>query len=317
MSRHRVFGPPLTIPVPQKTWILGIAVPVCRDLSHRKDRSIRTCCRTGQSKTRHRGLGDSRPHPVTVLCMSDALSRLRRLNIIAMLLHTLQAAAVVMLANDFALPVAARYMNGPPGSAQSELVTVSELRTAWIVAAFLALSAVAHFLIAFPLRSRYETWLAARTNPARWVEYSLSSTLMIIVILQLCGIDDLAALISAALANVAMILFGWLQEKYEEPGTGMMPFWFGCIAGSAPWVAIGAYLFSPGSSSAANPPGFVYGIIISLFLFFNCFALNQWLQYKEVGKWREYLYGERAYLILSLAAKSALAWQVFGGTLAG
>lgn len=253
---------------------------------------------------------------LTVIDMTEKISRIRRLNVVAAVLHATQALAVLLLANDFALPVVARYMTGPPGSGLSETATAGELRTAWVVAAFLALSAAAHLLVAGPLRAKYEGWLEQRMNPARWVEYSLSSTLMVIVILQLCGIDDLAALIAAAGANIAMILFGWLQEKYEQPRAGMLPFWFGCIAGAAPWVAVLVYLFSPGADTA-GPPGFVYGIIVSLFLFFNCFAVNQWLQYRAVGRWREYLYGERAYLVLSLAAKSALAWQVFGGTLAG
>jgi len=39
------------------------------------------------------------------------------------------------------------------------------------------------------------------------------------------------------------------------------------------------------------------------------------LQYKKIGKWKDYLYGEKVYIILSLVAKSALAWQVFAGTL--
>ena len=37
------------------------------------------------------------------------------------------------------------------------------------------------------------------------------------------------------------------------------------------------------------------------------------LQYKKIGPWKDYLYGERAYIILSLVAKSLLAWQVFAG----
>jgi hypothetical protein len=41
-----------------------------------------------------------------------------------------------------------------------------------------------------------------------------------------------------------------------------------------------------------------------------------YLQYRRVGPWRDYLFGEKGYMILSLVAKSALAWQVFGGTLA-
>lgn len=64
-------------------------------------------------------------------------------------------------------------------------------------------------------------------------------------------------------------------------------------------------------------PGFVYAIVVSLFLFFNVFGLNQWLQYRAKGRWADYLVGERSYIILSLVAKSLLAWQVFGGTLAG
>ena len=138
---------------------------------------------------------------------------------------------------------------------------------------------------------------------------------MIVVIAQLVGISDVAALIGICGANISMILFGWLQEKYETAGTGgWLPFVFGCIAGAVPWLAIVYYTIAPGSQ--AEPPGFVYGIVVSLFVFFNVFALNQWLQYRAKGRWADYLFGERTYIVLSLVAKSLLAWQVFGGTLA-
>ena len=58
-------------------------------------------------------------------------------------------------------------------------------------------------------------------------------------------------------------------------------------------------------------------IFVSLAAFFNIFPINMILQYKRIGKWRDYLYGERVYVILSLVAKSLLAWQVFAGTLRG
>jgi hypothetical protein len=64
-------------------------------------------------------------------------------------------------------------------------------------------------------------------------------------------------------------------------------------------------------------PGFVYGIVVSLFVLFMSFAVNQWLQYRGIGPWRDYGFGEKGYLVLSLVAKSALAWQIFGGSLAG
>ena len=66
---------------------------------------------------------------------------------------------------------------------------------------------------------------------------------------------------------------------------------------------------------AADPPAFVYAIFASLFVFLNVFAINMLLQFRRVGPWRKYLFGERVSMLLSLFAKSALAWQVFAGTL--
>ena len=137
---------------------------------------------------------------------------------------------------------------------------------------------------------------------------------MIVLIAMLTGIADVAALVALFGVNASMILFGWVQERYEDPGGSLLPFWFGCVAGVVSWIAIGIYLVSPGSD--AEPPGFVYAIYVSLFLFFNVFALNMYLQYRRVGRWRDYLVGESTYVILSLTAKSALAWQVFAGALA-
>ena len=136
-----------------------------------------------------------------------------------------------------------------------------------------------------------------------------------VLIALLTGVSDGAALGAIAGVNASMILFGLLMEHYERPGRpGWLPFIFGSITGIVPWLVVGLYLWSP--QVAATPPGFVFGIYVSLFLFFNVFALNMVLQYRQVGRWREYLFGERVYILLSLTAKSALAWQVFAGTLA-
>jgi hypothetical protein len=40
------------------------------------------------------------------------------------------------------------------------------------------------------------------------------------------------------------------------------------------------------------------------------------LQYKKIGPWKDYLFGERVYIILSLAAKTVLAWMIFSGVFA-
>jgi hypothetical protein len=245
-----------------------------------------------------------------------AMNQLRRLNVIAGVLHLAQMILILVLATDFTLPINVAYTEGPPGTPQSDPVTLVNVRIAWGVAAFFGLSALFHFLVASPVfYQRYVDGLADKHNYFRWVEYSLSSSIMIVLIAQIVGITNVGAIVAIFGVNVSMILFGWLQEKYVKPGGGLTPFWFGCIAGIVPWIVIAIYVIAPGSGSGVQTPGFVYGIIISLFVLFNCFALVQYLQYKPVGKWADYLRGEKAYIVLSLVAKSALAWQVFAGTL--
>ena len=249
----------------------------------------------------------------TVEVTDAAFSRLKRYNWIMGALHAVQGVAVVALATDFTLPVTAAFPEGPPGTPAAAASTLFDLSVGWGVAAFLFLSAFFHFLIATVGANRYRDQLSRGQNQFRWIEYSISSSVMIILIAMLTGISNVAALVALFGVNAGMIFFGSVQERYEEPGGSLWPFWMGSLLGIVPWIAIGIYLVSPGSE--AQPPGFVYGIFFSLFVFFNSFALTQWAQYKQVRRWKNYLAGERTYILLSLLAKSALAWQVFGGTL--
>jgi hypothetical protein len=247
---------------------------------------------------------------------AGAAASLRRWNVAMGALHGIQGIAILALATNFVLPVTATFMEGPPGTPAAAPSTLFSVSVAWGVALFVFLSAAFHWLVAAPgVFDRYIGGLAAGHNHFRWAEYSLSSSVMIVLIAMLTGISDVAAVIAIFAANAAMIFFGAVQERYEKPGGSLWPFWLGSVVGIAPWLAVGIYLWSPGS--AAEPPFFVYAIFVSLFAFFNIFALNMWLQYRRVGRWRSYLFGERAYIVLSLVAKSALAWQVFAGTLAG
>jgi hypothetical protein len=242
------------------------------------------------------------------------LGSLRIWNIVVGLILAAQAVIMALLTNDFSLPVTATFMTGPPGT-QAQLHQWFNISTGWGVFTFMAISACALLLIASPwVFPWYKRNLLQSRNYGRWIEYFFSSSIMIVLIAQICGISDIAALLTIFGINASMILFGALQEKYEKPGKpNLLSFWFGSFAGIIPWIAILIYVISPGIG--ASPPGFVYGIIVSLFLFFNCFAVNMILQYKQVGPWRDYLFGEKVYIILSLTAKALLAWQVFASVL--
>lgn len=255
------------------------------------------------------------PTPVTATGVTaERLANLRRWNLGLTVLHAAQAVLIAVMAGDFAITFTSNFPVGPPGTRLETPEGLFDLRIGAAVAVFLALAALDHLVTATLARRTYETDLARGINRFRWVEYSISATLMVVLIGSYSGITDITAVVAVIGANVAMILFGWLQERMNPPGrsrTTMMPFWFGTIAGAAPWVAVWVNVIG-----ADTVPGFVFGIVVAEQLFFFSFALNQWLQYRGVGRWTNYVYGEKVYLVLSLAAKSVLAWQIYGGSLA-
>lgn len=249
--------------------------------------------------------------------LEPKFAKLRTWNWVLAFLHAAQGVAMLLLSTDFALPITTAFLkfDAATQSLQPTPAILTTLPIGPMVAAFLFLSAAAHLAVALNFR-----WYAAHIlrgiNPARWVEYALSSSLMLVVIALLVGVYDIAAVLPLFFLNMAMILFGWMMELHNQttPRTNWLAFWFGTLSGAVPWIVIGLYLFGAGDAGT-RAPDFVYWIYLSIFLFFNAFAVNMVLQYRKVGPWREYAYGERAYMVLSLVAKSLLAWQVFAGTL--
>lgn len=248
------------------------------------------------------------------------LRKLQRFNIAMALLHAAQGIVVIFASSGFQLPVTSAFVQFNPASGKLEpvLKTLFDLPIGPLVAAFFMLSALAHAAVSMlpTIRAWYEANLKKGLNLARWIEYAFSSSLMIVVIVMLTGMYDGISLILIFFLNMMMILFGWVMEVHNQTTkkTNWTAYIFGCIAGFIPWLAVAFYLFCSGGETG-HAPTFVYWIFFSIFIFFNCFAVNMILQYKKVGKWKDYLYGERAYIILSLVAKSLLAWQVFAGTL--
>jgi len=242
-------------------------------------------------------------------------------------LHGIQFVVMLLVASTAAVfapylsTVKVNLVDGTFAGLEAVKVELFSMPLAWVIASFLAMSAIAHFIAGWPLRRRYEAWLARGMNPLRWVEYAFSSTVMIVAIAYISFIQDVPGLLAIAGCNVAMILFGWSMEAANEGRE--KPDWkhyiFGSIVGLVPWIGIVsvllAYGLQPDLPADAGIPAFVYVIVATLFASFNVFAITMVLQYKRIGRWRDYLAGEKTYMVMSLVAKSLLAWQVFSGTL--
>lgn len=241
------------------------------------------------------------------------------------ILHAVQALLVLLLSNSSTFPITTSYLTldaaateatGSPVLTAAQR-TLFDLNMAYLIVGFFALSAIAHGLIATVYRKKYEKNLRKGINKARWIEYSLSASTMMVAIALLSGVYDLSSLIMIFALDAIMNLMGLVMEvtNQDKEKPNWLSYWIGCLAGIVPWVVFGVYVWGASAYGAGEIPTFVYWIYGSIFLFFNSFAINMYLQYRKTGKWANYLYGERTYMILSLVAKSALAWQVFAGTL--
>lgn len=257
--------------------------------------------------------------------MENKLQKLKRFNLIMGAFHLIQGVAMLFLATtviqkiaEFQPVITQNFLQFNPTTQSLELAS-KELFTlpfGVLVASFLLISAVAHGVI-YVRSEKYFDGLKKGINVYRWYEYALSSSVMIVLISTLFGIYDIASLALIFVVNAAMNLFGLDMELINSGSTktkvDWRPFIFGSVAGLAPWIAILLYMF--GNGNFDQVPWFVWAIVGTYFVAFNTFPVNMVLQYLRVGKWKDYLYGERTYIVLSLAAKSILAWLVLFGAM--
>jgi hypothetical protein len=267
---------------------------------------------------------------LAVATFDQKVDKLIKFNKTMGLVHFIQGALMMAFAffiypslnagqEAFTIPVIGNYLEFilGEGLVLTNTDTLFELPFLPMTASFLLLSALFHFLIAFPFKKKYRQGLSKGINVFRWYEYALSSSLMIVLISALFGVRDVAVFALIALSNAAMNLFGLDMELLNQGESKVgkkvnwLPFIFGTIIGLAPWVAIAFYIGVNPNLDAV--PFFVWIILGTYFVAFNTFPVNMVLQYLGVGKFKDYLWGERGYIVLSLVAKTLLTWLVVFG----
>ena len=245
--------------------------------------------------------------------------QLQSFNRIAGLTHLIQGVTLFLILNDeTTIPVTTRFFDETSDGVRPVSQTLFEFPIALIAPIFLLLSAAAHLFISSPQYVRkYERNILTDINPARWWEYAISSSAMLVVLLMLGGLIELSSVVFIFTLNFIMNLMGLMMEKYNQltTKTSWLPFNIGVLAGIVPWIMGGLYFWVSTSNIADSIPVYAQLGFLLTFLFFNTFAINMWLQYKKVGKWKDYVYGEKAYIVLSLVSKSALGWIIVLGTM--
>ena len=251
------------------------------------------------------------------------MNPLIRLNRIMGGLHLIQGVVLLILAltidtfRDFMPTIIGLFFRTTSeGGYAPTMIAVFDLPVAVLASVFILLSATFHFLISVVFQKQYLTQIDRGINSLRWYEYALSSSLMIVLLATMFGVRSIDGILLVFGLNAVMNLLGLLMEKMNPPTrekTDWTAHIIGWIAGILPWVVIVIYMLNIGDLSLL--PWFAIPGLILYFLVFNLFAFNQILQYAKIGPWKQYVFGEKTYVWLSLIGKSTLAWLVFIGIL--
>jgi hypothetical protein len=259
---------------------------------------------------------------------SISYDALKRLNLIAAVLYGLQAILILVLSNSQsgAKTINTSFLSSDKLSTQTSghasLVQAThhlfDLNLAYVVAAFLLIGLISNFLLATRYRKNYEADLKRKTIRARWVEYALTAGIMMSAIALVAGVFELSLLLMIFGTTLLMGLLALVTESNTQATkkVNWLSYWLGLAAGVLPWIIViiylwGAHVYNNGLAT------YVYWIVISMLLLFASLIINRGFQYKKLGHWENYLFGERMYMILIFLAQSALAWQIFFGTLRG
>ena len=293
----------------------------------------------------------------TVVCGINRARFLLYLNLAGAVAHLALAIVALVVAGingDVNTPLVSTYMielgynNASSDPYIPSVQKFGSFSIPWATFAFFFLSFLAHFLIvalnwtemratdpqlAEPrgwIRGWYLAWLSSAQNPARFLEYFASASVMILLIAVVGGISNVFTLIALYTLIATTQIFGHLAElsnPADSDGTWqkkgrfarMWPSLLGWVPYLPVWIIVVWNFHRAIDKAAANDrevPGFVYGIIYGQVVLFSLFAIPQLVVLGLTNGPKYYWIGEASYLVLSLTSKAVLGLLFVASTFA-
>lgn len=163
---------------------------------------------------------------------------------------------------------------------------------------------------------RYSIMIDNNRNPLRFIEYSISASIMLISIALINGVTDINLIISIAVLTASCQLCGLAVEYIDDKKIKWLLHLIGWL--QFIWAyGIIAYAFfksidASNESGGITPPSFVYVIVFILFILYSSFGFVQLTELIiNVNPYTK----EKSYVLLSLTAKLLLGWMIFSNVL--
>ncbi|OGL29822.1 hypothetical protein A3D14_02470 [Candidatus Saccharibacteria bacterium RIFCSPHIGHO2_02_FULL_47_12] len=250
------------------------------------------------------------------------LNNLRVWNLATGLILAVQAVVLIVVGSSASVAVTNGYLTKNTLASQAAGKTVMspathhlfDVRLSYIIAALLLLAAATKLLVATIYRERYEADLKQSINRSRWLGYSLSGGLALVTVALINGVSDIATLISIfalteILALICVLIESVKDLKKHPRIAAKLPF----VAGITPWLVVAIYLFGAQIYGSPGLPAYVYFVDASIFSLLLATAAIMWMNGHKRRKFADYIYTERACILVNFVLLSALAWQIYGG----
>lgn len=197
-----------------------------------------------------------------------------------------------------------------------------------LIAVFFLITALFHFIYAYGRQTFYREYIENGTNPLRWLEYSITASIMAVILALAATVQTTQQLVMILAATVAIMLLGWVIEKSIAMKNRQVAYVSTGIAWLLQVAVFGiiGYAFIStiqqvnkkleSEEREERIPSFVYAILIAELVFFSLFGVvSAKMLYKSgQGEINFYNY-EVAYHSLSIISKLTLGWIFYAGAL--
>jgi hypothetical protein len=178
---------------------------------------------------------------------------------------------------------------------------------------FMFLAAMDHFICWAATDTYTRMILNGSAIWMRWVEYSISASVMNLQIALLSGCDSLSWCILVVMTTAGTMLTGGFAENastspFSTRARNMITVFSWLLYLSA-WNIIAVYFFQ----NAQHAPDFVWSIFFCLLALESCFGVVFLIWYNATTT-NSLFRRELAYAALSLTAKQLLAWLTYSGS---
>jgi hypothetical protein len=188
-------------------------------------------------------------------------------------------------------------------------VPIFKVHIAWLCASFFMVSGLSSLFQGNG--AYYQQSILRNCNPARWIEYSISSGIAICIVAILASVRDLTAIVSIFGMNLIMNLSCAMMDKINKPAEVACsikwePLLLSLIIALWQWMCIFVMLiYGP------TIPAHSYVISLSYLFLYGLFACNTVFHFSGSFRDGTTFKSEICYIALNLAAKTFIGWAVF------